>query len=150
MGTNLVASPGLPRPPGFGPQKSISSSNVVTCQYVLARFIEDFFIPEKIDGSTAYALTLKDVPINEEAFWSISVYNQGGFFVENKHNKYVINNRKATHNDDGSVTIHFGGNPEQPNFRPIMEDWNYAIRIYLPQKAYFDGSWQAPEAQLAQ
>ena len=105
------------------------------------------FVPEKNDGNTPYVLTLKDVPIAEEAFWSISVYNQSGYFVENEHGKYVVNSRKTTHNGDGSVTIHFGGDPEQPNFLPIMDNWNYAIRLYLPQRAYFDGSWKAPEAQ---
>ena len=105
------------------------------------------FIPEQNDGNTPYVLKLKDVPYGKGAFWSVSVYNSDGYFVENKHSKYVINSNKATYNADGSTTIHFGGNPEQQNFLPIMGGWNYWLRIYLPQKAYFDSSWKAPEAK---
>lgn len=105
------------------------------------------YVPQKNDGKTAYVLTLKDVPSAENAFWSISVYNEDGYFQENEHNKYVINSRKAKADKDGSVTIHFGGDPSQANFLPIMPGWNYMLRIYLPRKPYFDGTWKAPEAK---
>jgi hypothetical protein len=107
------------------------------------------FIPEQNDGNTPYVLTLKDVPYEKGAFWSVTVYNSDGYLVKNKPGKYVVNSQKATYNADGSATIHFGGNPEQQNFLPIIDNWNYWIRVYLPQKAYFDGSWKAPEAQPA-
>ena len=104
------------------------------------------FVPRQNDGKTPYVLTLRDVPAGKSAFWSISVYNADGYFQENPHGKYVVNSRKAEANADGSVTIHFGGDPTKPNFLPVMESWNYMLRIYLPQEAYFDGSWRAPEA----
>ena len=107
------------------------------------------YVPQKNDGKTSYILTLRDVPAAENAFWSISVYNKDGYFQENEHNKYVINSRKAKANKDGSVTIHFGGDPSQANFLPIMPSWNYMLRIYLPQEPYFAGTWSAPEAQPA-
>lgn len=91
-------------------------------------------------GETSYVLTLRDVPAGKSAFWSISVYNEEGFFLENPYGKYVVNSRKTEANPDGSVTIHFGGDPTKPNFLPIMENWNYMLRIYLPQEAYFNGS----------
>lgn len=102
--------------------------------------------PVANDGNTPHVLTLRDVPSADNAFWSLSVYNIDGFFEENEHGKYVINSRSADKADDGSVTIHFGGDPTQSNFLPIMNGWNYMIRIYLPQTAYFDGSWSAPDA----
>ena len=105
------------------------------------------YFPQKNDGITAYTLTLKDVPVREGAFWSISVYNDEGYFQQNKHEKYVVNSRKAKVNKDGAVTIHFGGDPSQSNFLPIMPNWNYMLRIYLPDTPYFDGSWMADEAQ---
>jgi len=33
---------------------------------------------------------------------------------------------------DGSITIHFGGDPKQPNFLPIVPGWNYIVRLYKP------------------
>jgi hypothetical protein len=107
------------------------------------------YVPRENNGNTTYTLTLKNVPAAENAFWSISVYNKGGYFQKNEHNKYVINSLKAKPDDDGGVTIHFGGDPSLPNFLPIMPGWNYLLRIYLPQETYFNGTWRAPEAQTA-
>lgn len=106
------------------------------------------YFPQDNSGNTAYKLTLKDVPVGDGAFWSISVYNEAGYFQQNESDKYVINSRKATVDKDGAVTIHFGGDKSQPNFLPIMKDWNYMLRIYLPESSYLDGTWVAPEAQL--
>jgi hypothetical protein len=106
-------------------------------------------VPVKNDGVTPYILTLKDVPAGEGAFWSISVYNDRGYFEKNDLDRYVVNSRSAVTGDDGSVTIHFGGDPSRPNYLPIMPGWNYMLRIYLPRKAYFDGTWKAPEARPA-
>ncbi len=105
------------------------------------------YVPQNNDGKTPYTLTLKNVPAAKDAFWSISVYNSDGFFQENEYNKYVINSRKAKTDKDGSVMIHFGGDSSKDNFLPIMPGWNYMLRIYLPQKPYFDGTWKAPEAK---
>lgn len=104
------------------------------------------YIPAQNDGTTSHILTLKDVPSGPNAFWSVSVYNGDGFFEQNEYDAYVINSRKAQTNEDGSVTIHFGGDPAQTNFLPIADDWNYMLRIYLPQTPYFNGSWYAPDA----
>ena len=35
----------------------------------------------------------------------------------------------AKHNADGSVTIHFGGDPTQPNFLPLTDGWNYLLGV---------------------
>jgi len=35
--------------------------------------------------------------------------------------------------------------PKVDNYMEIFEDWNFALRIYQPVKAYFDGSWKKPE-----
>jgi hypothetical protein len=31
-------------------------------------------------------------------------------------------------------TPHFGGDPQQPNFLPIVPGWNYIVRLYRPRK----------------
>ncbi len=90
----------------------------------------------------AYQLTVKDVPV--DAFWSISLYNRDGYFQENEHNAYSVNNVSGTPNKDGSFTIHFGGDPKAPNYLHIMEGWNYAVRLYQPRKEILDGTWTFP------
>lgn len=93
----------------------------------------------------AYQLTVKDVPV--DAFWSVSVYNKNGYFEPNPQNAYSVNNLTATPNKDGSVTIHFGGDPKAVNYLPITEGWNYAVRFYKPRKQILDGTWKFPEVK---
>ena len=101
--------------------------------------------PEKNDGRTPYTLTVKDVPV--DGFWSISLYNGKGFFQKNPYNAYSINNITAKKNRDGSITIHFGGDPKQPNYLAIMNGWNYAVRLYQPHQEILDGKWKFPTPQ---
>lgn len=93
----------------------------------------------------AYRITVKDVPV--DAFWSISVYNKDGFFQENEYNAYSLNDISATPNPDGSFTIHFGGDPKSVNYLPIMEGWNYVVRLYRPRKELLDGIWTFPSVE---
>ena len=89
-----------------------------------------------------------DVPV--EAFWSISLYNSGGFFEPNALDAYNINSITGERNDDGSMTVHLGGCDDgRINCLPIMEDWNYTVRLYRPAPEILDGSWSFPAAQPA-
>ena len=99
-------------------------------------------VPEMNDGKTPYTLNVKDVPV--DGFWSISLYNKEGYFQKNQYNAYTVNNITGRKNSDGSMTIHFGGDSKQPNFLPIMDGWNYLVRLYQPRKEIMDGSWKFP------
>jgi len=90
-----------------------------------------------------YELTVKDVPV--KGFWSISLYNAKGYFQQNDLHAYSLNNLTAKPNSDGSYTIRFGGcTATTENCLPIMEGWNYAVRMYEPSQAIIDGSWKFP------
>ncbi len=96
----------------------------------------------------AYRLTVGDVPV--DAFWSISVYNRDGFFEPNELGAYSVNSITAKPNEDGSVTVHFGGCDDgRPNCLPITDGWNYLIRLYRPRPEILDGSWTFPELEPA-
>jgi hypothetical protein len=101
--------------------------------------------PENNDGKTAYTLTVKDVPV--DGFWSISLYNGKGFFQKNPQNAYSINNVTGKKAKDGSIIIHFGGDPKQSNYLPIMDGWNYIVRLYQPHQEIVDGKWKFPAPQ---
>jgi len=102
-------------------------------------------VPEKNDGKTAYSLTVKDVPM--DAFWSVTLYDDKGWMPVNQYNAYSFNNVTAKKDKDGSITIHFGGDPTQPNFLPIVPGWNYIMRVYQPKKEILDGSWKFPNPE---
>jgi hypothetical protein len=95
-----------------------------------------------------YRLTVRDVPV--DGFWSISLYNADGFFQANDRGAYSVNSITATPNDDGSVTVQFGGcGHGHPNCLPIMDGWNYTIRLYQPRSEVLDGSWIFPAIEPA-
>jgi hypothetical protein len=103
-------------------------------------------VPERNDGKTAYILTVGDVPV--DAFWSVTLYDDKGWMPVNEYNAYSFNNVTAEKDKDGTITIHFGGDPEQPNYLPIVPGWNYIVRLYRPGQEILDGTWTfpAPEA----
>ena len=102
-------------------------------------------VPDQNDGKTPQTLTVKNVPV--DAFWSVTVYNSDWYLEKNKYNAYSVNDVTAERNADGSVTIHFGGNPDQPNFLYTPKDWNYLVRLYKPREPILNGSYQFPEAR---
>jgi hypothetical protein len=88
-----------------------------------------------------------DVPVG--AFWSVSLYNADGFFEKNAHDGYVVNSVMGARNDDGSMTVHFGGCDDgRANCLPVMDGWNYVIRLYQPGEEVLDGSWTFPDVEL--
>jgi hypothetical protein len=104
--------------------------------------------PTKNDGKTPYKLTVKDVPV--DGFWSVSVYNEKGYFEPNAANAYTLNNLTAKKDADGAVTIQFGGPDEKAaNYLPIAKGWNYLVRLYRPRPEILNGTWKFPEAQIA-
>jgi hypothetical protein len=97
------------------------------------------------ESTEPQTFTLKDVPAN--AFWSITVYDAGGY---PQGDVYNINSQFAVPNKDGSVTIHFGGDKDAVNYMDIFEGWNFALRIYEPGEAYFNGEWVMPELEIVE
>jgi hypothetical protein len=93
----------------------------------------------------AYQLTFRDVPV--DAFWSVSLYNKDGYFDPNDQDAYSVNSLTGTPNEDGSFSIHFGGDHGSVNHLPISEGWNYTVRFYQPRKEILDGTWTFPEVE---
>jgi hypothetical protein len=109
---------------------------------------------DPLDGRGRYTLTFgQDPPV--DAFWSVTMYDLPDFYlVANPIDRYSIGDRTAglRRDSDGSLTILI--QHEQPAdtsnwlpapaapFRPIL-------RLYQPQPAVLDGSYQLPPIRKA-
>jgi len=108
--------------------------------------VYDGMFPKNNDGKMMHILHVKDVPV--DGFWSVSVYNEKGFFEKNDRGAYSINNLTAKKETDGSVTIQFGGcDGKVSNCLPITKGWNYTVRLYRPRPEIINSKWRFPEAQ---
>jgi len=105
--------------------------------------------PDKNEGTTAYRLTVNDVPV--DAFWSVTVYTAEGFFKPNELNAYSINSVTGKKGADGAITIQFGGcSKNTPNCLPVTPGWNYMVRLYRPRQDILNGTWSFPVAEPVQ
>ncbi len=102
--------------------------------------------PAKNDGKTIHTLAVGSVPV--DAFWSITVYNGEGYLEANPLNRYNLNNLTARKSANGCIVVLFGGcDSKAPNCLPIMQGWNYIVRLYRPRPEIVNGSWRFPKAQ---
>jgi len=109
--------------------------------------IYTFGTPPDPSGTTAYTLTMKDVPV--DGFWSVIVYNKDGFF-EAPVEQASFNSVTAKPEADGSVILRFGGDATQPNYMRIMDGWSYVVRLYRPRPEILSGEWKTPDLVAAE
>ena len=98
------------------------------------------------DSDKKMTLTLKDVPMGDNAFWSVTVYDKDGF-AQGKN--YNINSSFAKQSESGDYVLNFGVDSTKENFLEVYPGSNATLRIYSPQQPYFDGSWKVPEIKVA-
>jgi hypothetical protein len=86
-------------------------------------------------------------PVN--AFWSLSMYNKDGFFVDNEIDRYAIGDRSELQfNQDGSLDIYIQHKKplyDSVNWLPAPGNkFNLLLRLYIPKKVFFNESWHIP------
>ena len=111
------------------------------------------------DGSNKYVLTFakgRMPPVR--GFWSITMYNDKYFFVENPINRYSISARQNLKpNPDGSIDIYIQnetpGADKEANWLPAPKGkFVLMMRLYWPDEndpSILDGSWVIPPVKKA-
>ena len=86
-----------------------------------------------------------------DAFWSITMYDEKGFQVANKLNRFAIGDRDdLIFNKDGSLDIYIQhtspGKDKESNWLPSPEKGVLGItmRLYQPKAEALDGRWKPP------
>jgi para-nitrobenzyl esterase len=105
--------------------------------------------PARNDGQVVHRLVVREVPV--DGFWSVSVYDDKGYFRRNAQDAYSVNSLTAKKAADGSAAIQFGGcDGRVPNCLPVTPGWNYTVRLYRPRQEILSGAWTFPQAQPLQ
>jgi hypothetical protein len=108
-----------------------------------------------LNGSTRYRMHFEksdQPPVH--AFWSVTAYDQDGYFIANPINRYAIGDRDPLNfNADGSLDIYIQGKSpgdgQESNWLPSGDGpFNLTIRLYWPQEPILSGSWHPPALEL--
>lgn len=105
-----------------------------------------------LDGRNSYTIHFdkgRFPPVH--AFWSITLYNQEGYLVENPLRRYAVSPHLAPldYHADGSLNIVVGhaspGDEHTANWLPAPAGpFNLVLRLYWPERPVLDGEWQPP------
>jgi hypothetical protein len=82
------------------------------------------------------------------AFWSVTLYDQKQFLVENPLGRYALGDRNdLKFNEDGSLDVliqhESPGADRENNWLPAPDGpFNLIMRLYWPKASVFDKSWQ--------
>ncbi len=84
-----------------------------------------------------------------DAFWSLTVYDENGFLIDNPIKRYTLGDRDSLMtNEDGSVNIliqHAQPEEKISNWLPSPAGpFAVTMRLYLPKPEFLDGSWKLP------
>jgi hypothetical protein len=88
------------------------------------------------------------------AFWSVTAYDEGGYFIANPIDRYAIGDRdRLKYNPDGSLDLYIQsdspGADRESNWLPTgAGPFNLTIRLYWPKDAILNGTWQPPALVL--
>ncbi|MCI0352468.1 MAG: DUF1254 domain-containing protein [Acidobacteriales bacterium] len=87
------------------------------------------------------------------AFWSVTLYNDKQFFVENPINRYAIGDRdKLKLDNDGALSLYIQnqspGRDKESNWLPAPSgSFNLFMRLYWPKKEVIEGIWRPPRIE---
>ena len=119
-----------------------------------ALFFHGFFDHEgkKLNGNNKYVIHFdaNELP-PVDAFWSVTLYNEEGFLVDNIIKRHSLSDRSPglIFNADGSLDLFIQNiEPEEikrPNWLPTPQnEFTLTLRAYLPKKELLELKWQIP------
>lgn len=120
--------------------------------YLLSQLESDNATP--YNGSNPYRLHFPagEIP-PANAFWSLAMYDEDAYFVDNAIQRYSIGDRDALRfNEDGSLDIYIQhGSPgadRESNWLPAPKgNFDLILRLYWPKTAALTGEWSPPRVQ---
>jgi hypothetical protein len=106
---------------------------------------------QTLDGANRYTIHFdKGAVPPADAFWSITLYDNDGFQVENNLNRFAVSSwMPFKYNGDGSLDLYFQnespGAEREPNWLPAPKgSFNLTMRLYAPRMEALTGKWNPP------
>ncbi|WGK62473.1 DUF1214 domain-containing protein [Halopseudomonas sp. SMJS2] len=109
-----------------------------------------------LKGCNVYRISFKSKDLHPaKGFWSITLYNDQGYMIENSINRYSIGDRtpELMANAEGDVVIQLQHTEpmegQQVNWlpTPAEDDFYLMMRLYIPKQQVLDRSWQPPAVE---
>ncbi len=104
-----------------------------------------------LDGTRHYVVHFEKAQLPPvQGFWSITVYDQAGYFAANPLNRYAIGDRNPLrYNSDGSLDLYIQhetpGRKRQNNWLPApAAPFSLQFRLYWPKESVLKGEWVPP------
>jgi hypothetical protein len=111
---------------------------------------------QPFDGSKRYVLHFDKSAIPPvRAFWSLTLYDDQGYFTANALSRYAIGDRDPLKfNADGSLDLYIQhdapGGEKDSNWLPAPAGaFNLALRLYWPSEQVVNGAWTPPAVNAA-
>ncbi len=130
--------------------KGLGANPVQVAMYLQAKVDNN---GESLSGKNTYVIHFDETPpVLEKGFWSVTMYGDDNFLVDNPIDRYVINDRSdIEYNEDGSLDIVVSAQaPEDDsNWLPAPEEeFHLWLRIYSPDvDGIYDG-WKTPTIEV--
>ena len=109
-----------------------------------------------LDGANKYTLHFeKGATPPVDAFWSVTLYDTGGFQVANALNRFAVSSwMPFKYNVDGSLDLYFQnespGSDKEANWLPAPKGpFNLTMRLYGPRSEALTGKWNPPPVTRA-
>lgn len=107
-----------------------------------------------LDGANVYSLHFDKAALPPvDAFWSVTLYDQDGFPVENELRRYALSSwMPLQYNSDGSLDLYFQsdspGSDKESNWLPTPKGpFNLTMRLYAPRSEALTGVWDPPPVE---
>ncbi|MBN9287305.1 MAG: hypothetical protein BGO43_15550 [Gammaproteobacteria bacterium 39-13] len=109
---------------------------------------------KRLNGKNRYVIHFEKNKLPPvKGFWSLTMYNDQYFFVENALNRYTLSGRdKLKTNKDGSIDLYIQhdapSKEKESNWLPAPEDdFNLMFRFYWPRESIVNGKWLPPAVE---
>lgn len=106
---------------------------------------------DPLTGKNRYVIHFaKDETPPVNGFWSLTMYNDKLFFVNNPLNRYTLSPRNdLKYNADGSLDLYIQnespGPDKESNWLPApKDDFALMLRLYWPKSEVINGKWKLP------